>query len=185
MSFDRQALNPSLDTHVPLKIHVPKESDALAVGRPDIPAPSIWQKSVKVVRKLDGLEAVVNTLDLTTMMFRAYYPDEGERDEDGKPAGRFADRTEWEHCRDWNVAVTFSPRELERRAAKQLLDEEIMKLNPKELAAVSILCDDPDPAKGLAKLEALRALGIISSVDVTSAAIAETKTADTAKKGGK
>jgi len=171
MSFDRSFLNPTLDTHEPVKVHIPPENNELISGRPDLPTPSLWQKSVKVVHKLSGIEAVVVTVDYATMMFRAYYPDQGDIDEEtGKPKGRFADRTEWEHCREWNVAVTYTPRELERQKARAALDAEIARLDPRELAAVAVLCDDPDPAKALGKLEALRALGVVR---VSSAAAQE------------
>lgn len=183
--FDRSILSPNPETHVPVKVHIPTEGNDLAAGRPDIPPPSLWERSVKVVRKIDGREAIVNRIDLRTMMFRAYYPDEGAFDpETKKPVGRFADRTEWESCKDWTPSVTFSPRELERQAASSLLEEEIAKLDPNEMAAVSVLVDGDDPAKGLAKLEALRRLGIIKgSPAAAHAAIATLK--EEPKKGGK
>lgn len=166
--------NPSLDTHVPVVAFIPKESNDIAVGREDIPPPSLWQKSVKVTRKKDGKEAVVNRIDWAMGMFRAYYPDETDPKTGEK--GRFADRTEWEHCRDWNVAVTYSPKELERQAARALLEEEIAKLDAKSLAAVSVLCDDADPAKALAKLDALRQLGVVKvSAEAAKAAVDEVR----------
>lgn len=161
MSFVR-ADAPTPETHVPIKVEIPNESDALAVGRPDVPPPSLWQRSVKVVRKIDGKEAVVHRVDWSTMMFRAFYPDEVNRITGEK--GRHADRTEWEHCRDWNVAVTFSPAEIERQAARALLDAEIAKMDAKNLALAKVLCDDDDPNKALAKLQMLVQAGLISKM---------------------
>ncbi len=165
---------PSIETHIPVKVEIPAEGDDLAVGRPDLPPPSLWQQSVQVTHKKTGRPAVVARVDWATNMFRAYYPDEGPKGVDGKPSGRYSQRTEWEHCRDWEPTVTFSPRELERQAARELLEEEIGKLDAKSLAAVSVLCDDPDPAKALAKLEALRQMGVIRATsEVAQVAVAE------------
>lgn len=178
---------PSIETHVPLQVHIPEEPRELAVGRPDIPPPSLWKGSVKVRtahthRWGAGKEAVVVRVDHSTNMFRAFYPDEGPIDDTtGKPVGRFAERTEWEHCRDWTVEVTFSPKELERQAARMKLESEIALLDKTSLAAVSILCDDADPVKALAKLEALRQLGIVKA----SSEAAQVVIAETTKKGGK
>lgn len=192
--FDRTVIagTPNPETHVPVKVHIPVKEDAssIAAGRPDLPPPSLWERSVKVVRKLDGKEAIVNSVDLRTMMFRAWYPDEGPvvaDEKTGQPvrAGRFADRTEWESCKDWNPSVVFSPKELERQAAQQLLDEEVAKLDQRELAAVSVLVDGDDPAKGLAKLEALRMLGIIKSVAVSQEALTPPVLPPEPKKGGR
>lgn len=162
---------PTIETHVPVVAELPDETNDLMMDmRQDIPPPNLWQKSVKAKHKLSGRSVVVARVDWATMMFRAYYPDED----------RFATRTEWEHCRDWDVEVTFSPKELERQAAKVKLDAEIAQLDAKSLAHVMILCEDPDPAKALAKLEALRAMGVIkASAPAVEAVVAETK------KGGK
>jgi hypothetical protein len=171
MSFDRNHLSPSLETHVPVQVHVPSERNDVLVGRPDLPTPSLWQNSVLVTHRETKRRAVVHRVDWATNMFRPYYPDEGEVDpETKKPKGRFAERTEWEHCRDWLVEVTFSPAELARQAARDRLEAEMALLDAKELAAVAVLCDDPDASKALAKLEALRALGIVK---VSAAAAAE------------
>jgi phosphotransferase system HPr-like phosphotransfer protein len=95
--------------------------------------------------------------------------------------GRFAERTEWEHCRDWDVEVTYSPRELERQAAAKKLAEQIAMLDARELGIVSVLCDDPDATKALAKLEAMRAAGFIKGApEVVAVAVEETKS----RKGG-
>lgn len=168
---------PNIDTHVPLKIELPQETNDLLVGRPDLPTPSLWQQSVVCKHKVTGRVAIVARVDWGTNMFRAYYPDEGEIDPDtGKPAGRYSERTDWQQCAEWQVEVTFSPRELERQQAREMWQLEIATLDPKSLAAVSVLCDDTDPMKALAKLEALRAMGVIkSSVEVTKAAVDEMK----------
>ncbi len=74
------------------------------------------------------------------------------------------------------MSVTFAPRELERQAAKRLLDAEIQKLDAADVALVAVLCDDPDPTKSLAKLEALRRIGAIKATpEVMQAALAEAK----------
>jgi len=159
---------PTLATHEPVTAYVPPEPTDAAVGRADIPPPSLWKSSVKVVRKLDGKEAIVHRVDHTTVMFRPYYPDEQ----------RFAERTEWENCQEWNVSVTFTAAELERQAARTRLAEEIAKLDEREMGLVTILCDDADPAKALGKLMALRAAGMIKAApEVAAAAVAETKAA--------
>lgn len=174
---------PNIETHVPVTSELPPEGQELAVGRPDIPPPSLWQQSVKVVHKLTGQVAVVVRVDWNTNMFRAYYPDEIDPNT-GKP-GRFSDRTEWQHCKSWDVAVTYSPRELERQAARKLLVEKTARLDAKSLAAVSVLCDDADPAKSLAKLEALVALGVVKAeAEVAQHAIDEMR-ADEKKNGRK
>lgn len=161
MSFDRSAMNPTLETHIPIKVEVPADGDYTGVGRPPLPTPSLWQPGVKVVHKLSGREAVVRLIDYYTEQFRAYYPDTGEND----------DRTTWQVCRDWNVAVQLAPKELERQKAREALEAEIAKLDEHDLAAVSVLVDDPDPKKALAKLEAMRKLGVIKSTAVAQAAI--------------
>lgn len=166
---------PTLATHEPITAHIPDEPTDAAVGRPDIQPPSLWRNSVKAVRKLDGYEVIVNRVDHATMMFRAYYLDQvnpktGEM-------GRHAERTEWENCSEWNVAVQFTAAELDRQAARTKLADEIAKLDAAELGLVTILCDDENPAKALGKLMALRAAGMIKSApDVAQAAIAEAKT---------
>jgi len=166
MSFNRDAMVPNAETHVPIKVHIPADTDWNGAGRPDIPPPSLWEHSVKVVRKIDGREAIVRVIDLATMQFRAYWPDTNESDS----------RATWQHCRDFNVAVTFSPKELEKQAARNAYEAEVAKLDAKELAAVSVLVDGDDPIKALGKLEALRALGLIKArPDVAAQAIAEAK----------
>ncbi len=169
--------NPTIATHVPITAELPKESNELAVGRPDLPTPSLWQLSVQASHKVTKRVAVVARVDWGTNMFRAFYPDEGEVI-NGKPVGRFSERTEWEHCKDWDVSVTFSPKELERQKALVMLEDEMMKLDPSESAAVMVLVDGDDPVRGLAKLEALRRLGVIKmSTAAAQAVISETKKA--------
>lgn len=169
--------HPNIETHIPLTVdNMPSEAAELAVGRPDLPVPSLWQKAVSVTRKVDGRRAVVATVDHAMNMFRAYFPDEGDIDPDtGKPKGRFSSRTDWEQCARWDVDVTFSPKELARQAAKAKLDAEVAKLDAKSLAHVMILCDDNDPAKALAKLEALREMGVIKMPPEVAQATLEPK----------
>ena len=172
--------NPTISTHVPLTMDIPNEEQNVLTGRPDIPPPSLWQRSVRVTHKVTKKPAVVVRVDWATNMFRAFYPD--EMNASGE-LGRFAERTEWQHCRDWDVDVTFSPQELERQAARKLLEEEIAKLNREDLAAFSVFCDDPDPAKNLGKLHALRKMGVIKGEpEVVAVAMTEAKAEKAAKK---
>ncbi len=159
--------SPSIETHVPVTGELPKEGVDLAVGRPDLPTPSLWQTSVQVAHKVTKRRAIVARVDYGTNMFRAFYPDEGETGPEGKPLGRFSERTEWEQCHAWDVSVTFSPRELERQKARAMFEDEILKLDPNEYAAVTALVDGDDPVKGLAKLEALRRLGVLKAAPAT------------------
>ena len=153
-----QHVVPSIATHIPLTEELPTEGADLAVGREDLPTPSLWQRSVRVKHKLTGEPVVVHRVDHGTMMFRAFYPDRpGEKGE----MGRFGQRTEWEHCRDWDVEVTFAPAELERQASRRQLEEEISKLDEASMALVTVLCDDPDPRKAMAKLRALMQAGMV------------------------
>ncbi len=171
---------PNIQTHIPVVAELPTESQEHLVGREDLPVPSLWQVAVKVKHKVTSQEAVVCRMDHAMNMFRAFYPNEGDIDDDGKPKGRFAPRTEWQHCRDWQVDVTFSPKELERQAAASEFRRQTEAMDPNELAAVMVLVDADDPAKALAKLEALRRLGVVKAApSVVQAAVTE------AKKGGK
>src|SRR5690606_21902389 len=111
------------------------------------------QQSVRVRHKVTGRVAVVARIDHGMNMFRPYYPD----------TKTFAPRTHWEHCREWDVEVTFSPKELERRAATEQLEQELAELDADAMAAFVALVDEDDPAKALGKLEALRRLGVIKA----------------------
>jgi len=163
---------PHVATHVAETAELPQEPLDQIEDRPDEPTPSLWQRSVKVQHKVSGREAVVVRVDYYTNMFRAFYPD--ERDKDGA-LGRYGTRREWEHCHDWHVRSTFSPAELGRQAALAKLErelEEMAQTDPKGLALVQVLCDDPDPNKNFAKIQALRAAGLIkASAEVASAAV--------------
>lgn len=171
-------VNPSISTHIPLTTEIPNEENILAVGRPDAPTPSLWQRSVKVRHKVTGKPAIVHRVDWGMNMFRAYYPDQTNAEGE---VGRFAERTEWEHCRDWDVEVTYSPKELERQAARQLLAERTAKLDAKSMALVAVLCDAEDPQKNLAKLEALIASGLVKGDVETMAPVLEEMNAPEAK----
>lgn len=173
---------PTVETHVPVVAFIPDESnDPVGDSRKPIDPPSLWKRSVRCTHRETGRVAVVQRVDHHTNMFRAFYPDEGDLDpETRKPVGRMSTRLEWEHCRNWIVDVTFSPKELARQAAARELEIEVSKLDAAGLAAVSVLCDDPDPRKSLAKLEALRAMGVLkASTAAAQAAVGEMK------KGGK
>lgn len=172
-----QHVAPSIDTHIPVTQAIEKQ-DAHLHERPDLPVPSLWQKSVKVVHKLTKQPAIVARIEHATMQFRAYYPD--QLDETGNP-GRFASRTEWEQCANWDVEVTYSPKELDRQVARKRLTDELAAMDADSLAAVSVLCDDMDPEKALAKLEALRRLGVVKPAVTAEVVIDEPK----AKRGAK
>lgn len=153
-----QYSTPTIATHVPMTADIPKEDVGLMVGRPDAYTPSLWQHSVKVKHKVTGKPAVVVRVDWGTNMFRAFYPHEPNNAGD---LGRFAERTEWEHCRDWDVETTYSPAELERQAARVALEAKIGLLDAKQIALAKVLCDDEDANKALSKLEMLIQSGLI------------------------
>lgn len=162
-------VNPSIATHVAETAELPPEPAELLVGRPDLPTPSLWQAAVKVTHKVTKKPAVVIRVDYGTNIFRAFFPDEGPLDENGKPKGRHCERTEWFQCKDWDVDVTFSPAELERQAARAAFEMALKKLDAEDLAAVEVFCDDADPKKNLGKLKALHKIGAIK-IDPTVAA---------------
>jgi hypothetical protein len=163
-------LNPSLATHVPQTGELPPEDQGQLTGRPDLPVPSLWQGKVKVRHKTTGEPAIVARVDFGMMMFRAFYPAREGRD---GAVGRWSERTEWEHCREWDVEVTFSPAELERQAAKKLLEEQISRLDAQQIALARVLCDDADPNKALAKLRMLIQSGLVKIPEEVAAMVAE------------
>jgi hypothetical protein len=162
--------NPSLATHIAQTAELPAEDMGQLTGRPDLPVPSLWQGKVKVKHKVTGEPAVVARLDFGLMMFRAFYTAREGRD---GTMGRWSERTEWEHCRDWDVEVTFSPAELERQAAKKLLEDQIAKLDAGQIALARVLCDDPDPNKALAKLRMLIQAGLVKMPEEVAQAMVE------------
>lgn len=141
---------PNHETHVPIKVSIPDDG-AFATERAVLPTPSIWQEGVKVKHRSLPLENIVRSVNYTTCQFRPVY------DRAGQPAGR----TVWEAFADWEPMVEMSPAEKERRAALAKLQAEMDALGADDLAAVQVLVDDPDAVKALAKLEAMRRLGII------------------------
>jgi hypothetical protein len=149
-SFDRQAMNPNAQTHVPVRVEIPID-DVATTERAVIPPPSLWQEGVKVRHKTSGRENIVRAVDHMTCMFRPVY------DEQGSPAPR----THHEQMSQWDVVVELSPLEKERDLARQKLEAEIASLSPDDLASFQVLVDDPDPAKAMAKLEAMRRMGIL------------------------
>lgn len=154
---------PNTQTHIAEVATIPIADGEWSEGRPPMEAPTLWKSGVKVVHKLTGREAVIFRMDLGTMQFRGYYPDENRLDA----------RTEWQHARDWNVKVTLHPDDLKRRAAAEVLEKAISSLDPKEVGWATVLLDGDDPIKGLAKLNAMRESGIIKSApDVLAAAVA-------------
>lgn len=165
--FNRDALNPNHETHVPVKVDIPADADYSGEGRKFMPPPSLWQPGVLVTHKASGKKAVVRVIDFYTNQFRAFHPETGENDE----------RTVWRRCEDWLPEVTLSPAEQEKQAAREALEAQIAKLDAKELGLVSVLCDDPDPKKALAKLAAMRNAGLIKGdAEVVAAALEKTET---------
>jgi len=161
---------PTISTHVPLTESLPEEAAELAVGRADIDPPSLWKRTVSVTHKVNGRKGVIVRVDHAMCMFRAYYPD----------TKQFAPRTEWEHFRDWAPDVTFSPEELSRQAAIHAYKLELDKLDADALALASVLCEDADPAKSLAKLRMMMSAGLIKLG--ANAAVAEQAVADVKSK---
>lgn len=158
---------PSIATHIAQTADIPAEDQGQITGRPDLPTPSLWQAKVKIRHKITGEPAIIARVDHGTMMFRAFYTHRENRE---GQMGRWSERTEWEHCRDWDVEVTFSPAELERQAAKKLLEERILQLDPQQIAMARLLCDDPDPNKALAKLTLMIQGGLVKIPESDAAA---------------
>ena len=150
---------PSIATHIPVTMELPDEPDRGDVDRPVMPTPSLWQVGVKVKHRETGREAVVRRIEYATNQFRAWFPNEGESGEDGKPRGRWSERTQWERCDDWKPEVTLSPAELERQKIRAEFEGELAKVDPAMFEDIKVLCDDADPAKALAKLKAYRRMG--------------------------
>lgn len=138
---------PDHTTHQPIRVMVPTEDD-LFVERPRLPTPSLWQVGVQVTHKADPNRAgTVRAVDYVTNQFRLV----GQA------------RTMWESFEHWNVLVEKTPEEKAKDEAREKLRLEMELLDADDLAAVEVLCDDPDPTKALAKLAAMRKLGIIGS----------------------
>jgi hypothetical protein len=152
---------PSVETHIPEKGELPKEEERLIADRPDAPTPSLWQRAVKVRHRVTGEPAMVVNPQWATCQFRAYYTD--RLDPITGVKGTYGNRTQFESFDRWEVETTFSPLELERQAAAASLAEEIASMTEQERALVSVWCDDPDPNKNVAKLQALRVAGMIKS----------------------
>lgn len=151
--------NPNLDTHVAELGELPENDHGQLVGRPDLPVPSLWQERVKLKHKRNGTIATIFRVDHSTCMFRPYFPDEK----------RLATRTEWENFKDWEIQVTYSPTELARQAAAQVLEDEIAKLDARSIGLARVLCDDPDPSKALAKMQLLVQSGMLTPMSVAAA----------------
>lgn len=136
---------PDHTTHTPIKVVVPTEDDVV-FERPRAHTPSLWQDGVQVTHRKDRERTgVVRRVDHLTRQARLV----------GQP------RTSWESFDDWDVLVEKSAEEKAKDAARERLALEMESLSQDDLAAVEVLCDDPDPEKGLAKLNAMRKLGII------------------------
>lgn len=144
---------PDHTTHQPIKVIIPTEDDVL-VQRERLPTPSLWQPGVEVTHRADVTrKGHVRVVDYMTNQFRLV----GQA------------RTMWESFDNWIVTVEKTPEEKAKDEARELFVMELEMLDPDQLAAVEALCDDPDPAKALAKFNGLKKLGVIGA----------------AKKGGK
>lgn len=136
---------PNHLTHTPIKVVIPTEDD-VHTERPRLPTPHLFQDGVQVTHKQDVARAgVVRRVDYATRQFRLV----------GHP------RTAWESFDEWNVLVEKSEAEKAKDAAREALQAELAALDPEDLAAVEVFCDDADPSKAMAKFEAMRKLGII------------------------
>ncbi len=136
---------PDHTTHTPIQVHVPTEDD-VHMERQRLPTPSLWQDGVQVTHKQDReRKGVVRRVEYATRQFRLV----------GQP------RTSWESFDQWDVLVEKSAAEKAKDAAREQLEQELAALDADDLASVEVLCDDPDPSKGLAKFNAMRKLGII------------------------
>ena len=155
----------SINTHEPVRIEIPNEEATLGHDRPDVPAPHLWSYGVVCVHRKSKRKAVVHKVDLNTRQFRAYYPD----------TAQFDGRTAWQSFDEWDVEVTLSPKEVERQVAEARFAAELLTLDAIELSSVVALCDDEDPAKRMAKLTALRHLGIVKAKPEASTPIIDPK----------
>ncbi len=136
---------PDHTTHVPIQVVIPTEDDIM-LERPRAPTPSLWQEGVQVTNKADPeRKGTERHVEYVTRQFRLV----------GQP------RTHWESFENWNVLVEKSPEEKAKDAARVELETELASLDADDLAAVSVLCDDPDAEKALAKFNAMKRLGII------------------------
>ncbi len=158
---------PTHETHIPLKAEIPPPPEEIQAERPYVHPPNLWQEGVKCKHKVTGQEAIVIRIDLGTMQFRPYYPE----------TQTHASRTEWQACAEWQVETTLSPKEVARQEALKQLQAEMAALDKTELAWASVLAADDDPAKSLAKLEAMRAGGFLKGKPETVAAATEGKRA--------
>jgi hypothetical protein len=137
---------PDHTTHTPVKVVVPTEEDVIGIERDRLPTPSLWQEGVQVSHRHDASrKGIVRRVEYVTRQFRLVG----------------AARTMWESFDNWIVLVEKSAAEKAKDEAREVLASELALLDADDLAAVEVLCDDPDPTKGLAKLNAMRKLGII------------------------
>lgn len=153
---------PTHETHIAVTMELPVEPNDSQAERPYIAPPNLWQNGVKCTHKLSGQKAVCARIDLGTMQFRPFWPD----------TQTFGSRTEWLACADWQPEVTLSEKEIARQAAAKQLEDEMAALDADDLANVTALVDGDDPAKALAKINALRNMKVIkgSSVAIQAAA---------------
>lgn len=141
---------PDHTTHQPIKVLIPTEDDVL-VQRERLPTPSLWQVGVQVTHKADQTRTgTVRVVDYVTNQFRLVG----------------SSRTMWESFEHWNVLVEKTPEEKAKDEARELFLLELESLDPDQLLAVEALCDDPDPAKALAKFNGLKKLGVIGGKPV-------------------
>lgn len=146
-------MKPDHTTHVAETVEIPPVQAELLSERPPLPVPSLWQEGVVAIRKTDGREAAVVRIDHGTMMFRPFWLDTRE----------VASQTTWESCRDYNVRVRKSQAEVEREEFTAKLREALAELDARELGIVEALAvaGVNDPKLSLAKIDAMRAAGMI------------------------
>jgi len=135
---------PTVATHRPVMAQLPADEEVVHERAP-IPPPTLWRPGVKVTHKATQREGVVRVVDLYTLQFRLV----GES------------RTTWQAMKDWDVLVEPTEEERERQSAGDQLREELSKLDAEQLALVEVLVDDPDPRRALAKLHAMRKMGVV------------------------
>lgn len=166
---------PNVQTHVAKTAELPDEPKETDIDRPDLPVPHLWQQAVVAINRKTGQKVIVAKIDYGTNLFRAFYPD--QHDKDGK-LGRFGPRTEWFSCAptsDWEPEVTLSPAELQRQATAEELRLAIAAMSEDDAALVHALCDDADPAKNYAKMKMLMKAKLIGASPEVVAEVAKTK----------
>lgn len=138
---------PDHTTHQPIRVSIPTDDD-VHFERERLRTPSLWQPGVQVTHRADEKRTgTVRVVDHMTNQFRLV----GQG------------RTQWESFEHWIVLVEKTPEEKAKDEAREMFLLELEALDPDQLLAVEALCDDPDPAKALAKFNGLKKLGVIGA----------------------